>query len=75
MANKKDIEVIRNHKKVEFWYKGEYYIYEFVKDSTGEAEFIRNSEQRIFGPLQNHRTEEGKKIYDAIKKIIDKEKT
>ncbi len=66
MAKKNKIEIIRRSKKVEFWYKGEFFIYEFHSDSSSGFAFIWKSQEKIYGPYERDCTEKGKEVYNAI---------
>jgi len=66
MAKNKDIKIIRRIRRIEFWYKGEFYIYEFRSENNAEYPFIWKDGTKIYGPLINNSTEEGIEVYNAI---------
>ena len=69
---RKDLRIIRKAKRIEFWYKDEFYIYELRTEKGVDATFIWKDSERIYGPNINHTSEEGQKVYNAIQKKIDK---
>jgi hypothetical protein len=72
--NKEDIRIIRKIRRIEFWYKDEFYVYEFRSENNTGYAFIWKGNNRIYGPLVNHSTEEGKEVYNAIHtKIANRE--
>jgi len=73
MAQSK-LSVIRKSKKIEFWYDKEYFVYEKRQEKNLIAEFIWNDQkEKIYGPLIMDSTEEGLKVYKALKRKIEKE--
>ena len=71
---KSKLTLIRKSKKIEFWYDNEFYIYEKRQEKGDTAEFIWNEHhEKIYGPLINDPTEEGTKIYKALKRRIEKD--
>jgi len=72
--NKEEIRVVRKIRRIEFWYKDEFYVYEFRSENNTEFAFIWKNEARIYGPVINRSTEEGIEVYNAIHpKIANKE--
>ena len=74
MAKKEKIKIIRKTKKVEFWYKEEYYIYEFRSDSTQGFAYVWKDQEKIYGPFDRDCTEEGKRVFNAINKKLNPKK-
>jgi hypothetical protein len=72
IRTKKNLKIIRKTKRIEFWYKNEFYIYEVRSEKSIDAIFIWKDRERIYGPLINHSTEEGREVYEAIQKEIVK---
>jgi hypothetical protein len=64
----KILEIIRKSKKIEFWYEGEFFIYEYYSDSTGGFAFIFRgaTNEKIYGPYGRDCTDEGRLIYNEI---------
>jgi len=72
--NKEEIRVVRKIRRIEFWYKDEFYVYEFRSENNTGYSFIWKNGARIYGPMINHSTEEGIEVYNAIQpKIVNKE--
>jgi len=69
---KKDLRIIRKTKRIEFWYKNEFYVYEVRSEKGVDATFIWKDTERIYGPYITHVSEEGQEVYKAIQKEIDK---
>ena len=67
---KKDLRIIRKTKRVEFWYKDEFYIYEFRSDSKSGFAFIWKGQEKIYGPMMGDQTDEGIKVHKAIQKKL-----
>lgn len=68
---KNDLRIIRKTKRVEFWYKDEYYVYEFRSDSKSGFAFVWNSKnEKIYGPMVGDQTEEGVKVHEVIRKKL-----
>ena len=71
---KKDLKILRKTKKVEFQYKGEYYVYEFRSDSTSGFAFIWKNQEKIYGPFQGDQTDEGIRVHKAIHNKLNPKK-
>ena len=65
---KKDLRIIRKTKRVEFWYKDEFYIYEFRSDSKSGFAFIWKGQEKIYGPMMGDQTDEGIRVHKVIQK-------
>ena len=75
MAKKiKDFKIVRKSKKVEFWYKGEFFIYEYHSDSSSGFAFIFQGQNKIYGPYERDCTDEGCEVYDVISKKLRSKK-
>ena len=68
--SKKDLKIIRKSKRVEFWYKEEFFIYERRSDSSNEHEYIWRDQEKIYGPFHRDCTVEGVKAYNIIRKKL-----
>lgn len=69
---RKKLRIIRNSKRLEFWYKEEFYIYEDRSEGGKNAIFIWKDNERIYGPYITHVSEEGQEVFNAIQKEIVK---
>ena len=67
---KKNLRILRKTNRVEFWYKDEFFVYEFREDSKQGYEFIWKDQEKIYGPFHRDCTEEGQKVYSAIHKKL-----
>ena len=74
MAKKNDLRIIRKTKKIEFWYKNEYFIYEYRSEGNTGFAFIWKDQEKIYGPFQRDWTEEGQEVFNAISKKISPKK-
>lgn len=68
---KTPLTIIRRSRRVEFRYKDEFYVYEYRTQGGEGYSFIWKSDQRIYGPLVGHATEEGNEIFKVISKEIE----
>jgi hypothetical protein len=66
----KKLRILRKTTRVEFWYKDEFFVYEYREDNKEGYEFIWKDQEKIYGPFQRDWTEEGQKVYNAIHKKL-----
>jgi len=71
---KNDLKIMRKTKRVEFYYKDEFYIYEFRSDSKSGFAYIWKGQEKIYGPMMGDQTEEGVKVHNAIRKKLQPKK-
>jgi hypothetical protein len=65
----KQFKIIRKIRRVEFWYEGEFYVYELRTEGGNEFAFIwKNGTERIYGPYLSHQTDEGREIFGVLEK-------
>lgn len=74
MTKKKDLRIMRKTKRVEFWYKDEFYTYEFRSDSSVGYAYIWKGNEKIYGPMIGDQTEEGIKVHAVIQKKLQPKK-
>ena len=71
---KSKLSIIRKSRKLEFWYDKEFYIYEKRSEKNMVSEFIWNADnEKVYGPLMGDQSEEGIKIYRALKRRLKKD--
>ena len=70
----KDLKIIRKFKRIEFWYKGEFFTYEYHSDSSSGLAFIFQDQSKIYGPYERDCTDEGREVYEVISKKLRSKK-
>jgi len=70
IKTEKKLRILRKTNRVEFWYKGEFFVYEYREDSKEGYEFIWKDQEKIYGPFFRDCTDEGSKVYNVIHKKL-----